>query len=408
MAAQRARVKSLTTNLFSVPDFRPLLFVGFVSFIVRWLELLAMALFAYRVTESAFVVAMLTMLRVLPMGLFGAFIGAAADRIKLRSALILVVVVSMATTLALAVLASLGALQVWHLAVASFVNGICWATDNPVRRMMIGDAVGPERMGPAISLDVGANNASRVLGPILAGTLLARYEIASVFWLGVVLYAASLVAALRIRRRDVNAAAHPTSIISGIREGFAWLRGDRRLVGVFVVTVIFNIFGWPYTSMVPVISTEYFQLDPKGVGLIASCEGVGGLLGAVLFVSLARSEWYGRIYLGATAFYFATMIGFATAPVVPVAVVLLLLNGMSGVGFAVMQATLVYRDSPVEMRARLLGVLSVCIGAGPIGFMYLGLLADLLTPRVATVAIALQGMLALLLTRRYWAPVFRM
>ena len=370
--------------------------------------MLAMALFAYRVTESAFVVAMLTMLRVLPMGLFGAFIGAAADRIKLRSALILVVVVSMATTLTLAVLASLGALQVWHLAVASFVNGICWATDNPVRRMMIGDAVGPERMGPAISFDVGTNNASRVLGPILAGMLLARYEIASVFWLGVVLYAASLAAALRIRRRGVNAAAHPTSIISGIREGLTWLRGDRRLVGVFVVTVIFNIFGWPYTSMVPVISTEYFQLDPKGVGLIASCEGVGGLLGAMLFASLARSEWYGRIYLGATAFYFATMIGFATAPAVPVAVVLLLLNGMSGVGFAVMQATLVYRDSPVEMRARLLGVLSVCIGAGPIGFMYLGFLADVLTPRVATVAIALQGMLALLLTRRYWAPVFRM
>ena len=388
-------------------DFRPLLFVGCVSFTVRWLEMLAMALFAYRVTGSAFVVAMLTMLRVLPMGLFGAFIGAAADRFALRSVLLLVVAVSMAGTLALAILASLGALQVWHLVVASFVNGICWATDNPVRRMMIGNAVGPERMGPAISLDVGANNASRVLGPVLAGVLLARYEISSVFWLGVVLHAASLVAALRVHDSGANAVSHPGSIVGDIRAGFNWLRGDRRLVAVFTVTVIFNVFAWPYTSMVPVIATEYFQLDPKGVGLIASCEGVGGLLGALLFSSFARSEWYGRIYLGATAVYLATMIGFATAPSVPLAVVLLLLNGMSGVGFAVMQTTLVYRDSPVEMRARLLGVLSVCIGLGPVGFMYLGVLADVLTPRVATVAIGLQGILALLLTRRYWAPVLR-
>jgi len=69
--------------------------------------------------------------------------------------------------------------------------------------------------------------------------------------------------------------------------------------------------------------------------------------------------------------------------------------------------TLVYRDSPVEMRARLLGVLSVCIGTGPIGFVYLGFLAEAFTPRAGTIALAVQGLLAMLLTRRYWAPLFR-
>ena len=72
-----------------------------------------------------------------------------------------------------------------------------------------------------------------------------------------------------------------------------------------------------------------------------------------------------------------------------------------------MQATLVYRDSPPEMRARLLGVLSVCIGSSPIGFAYLGLLAEMLTPRIAVVALVLQGLLALLLLRRYWLPATR-
>src|SRR5688572_30883352 len=116
----------MASRLFSLPDFWRLWSVGLVAFVVRWLEMLGVALFAYQTTGSAFVVAMLSMLRLLPMGLFGAFLGAAADRFEHRSALIALVAMSMLGTLPLAILASLGALQIWHLAVASFINGICW------------------------------------------------------------------------------------------------------------------------------------------------------------------------------------------------------------------------------------------------------------------------------------------
>ena len=158
--------------------------------VVRWLEMLALALFAYQLTGSAFVVAMLTMLRMLPMGLFGALIGAAAERLDRRRVLVLVVAMSMIVTLALAILASLDAIAVWHLAVASFVNGIGWAADHPVRRMMIGDAVGAERIGSALSIDTATNNGTRVLGPMLSGLLLAEYGITSVFWFSLALYTA--------------------------------------------------------------------------------------------------------------------------------------------------------------------------------------------------------------------------
>ena len=87
---------------------------------------------------------------------------------------------------------------------------------------------------------------------------------------------------------------------------------------------------------------------------------------------------------------------------------LLLVGGPAAAVFAVMQTTLVYRSAPVAMRARLLGVLSVCIGTGPIGFLYLGFLAETLTPRNATMALAAQGMLVLLLTRRYWVGTLRL
>ena len=101
----------------------------------------------------------------------------------------------------MALLAGAGALAVWHLGALSFVNGLAWAADNPVRRLMIGQAVGAERMGAAMSVDVGTNNASRLLGPTLGGAILAGVGIGGAFWVSVALYAAALVAALAVRRR---------------------------------------------------------------------------------------------------------------------------------------------------------------------------------------------------------------
>lgn len=393
-------------RLLSIADFRRLWLIGFAAFVVRWLEMLAYGLFAYQLSGSAFVVAMIGMLRLAPMGLFGAFLGVAADRFERRGALVLTIAVSLATTLVLLVLAILDRVEVWHLAAASFVNGTCWATDNPVRRVMIGDVVGRNRMGEAMSLDIATNNLSRVLGPALSGVLLGLFGIASVFWLGVALYCVSLVAALRIRVHHPPA-AQGTSFIASLREGFAWLRGDERLIGVLLITVIFNVFGWPFTSMIPVIATDYLDLGARDVGLLASCDGIGGLASAMLVALLARPGNYGRIYVVSVAVYLVLVIGFVTAPTAPLAAVLLLLTGVSAVGFAVMQATLVYRDAPAAMRARLLGVLSVCIGTAPLGFVYLGFLAEVLSPRLGTVVLSAQGLLVLALTRRYWASVVR-
>ena len=159
--------------LFGEGDFRRLWLVGVVVFAVRWLEMLAVAVFAYQHTGSPFIVALLTMLRMLPMALFGALVGALAERLERRTALIVVVVSMLLSSLVLALLAWSGTLEVWHVALASFVNGIAWTTDNPVRRTMIGEVVGPERMSAAMSLDVGANNASRMLGPTVGNLVLA-------------------------------------------------------------------------------------------------------------------------------------------------------------------------------------------------------------------------------------------
>lgn len=115
-------------------------------FTVRWLETVAVGVFVYQHSRSAFLVAVMTMLRLLPMGLFGAFIGAWAEKIDRHITLILVVLLMLTTSASLALLAYSGHLAIWHLAAASFLNGLGWATGTPVRRVMIGDVVGGSQM----------------------------------------------------------------------------------------------------------------------------------------------------------------------------------------------------------------------------------------------------------------------
>src|SRR5262245_44435087 len=115
--------------LLGEPDFRRLWLVGVVVFAVRWLEMLAVAVFAYQRTGSPLIVAV-DDVRMLPMALFGALVGAMAERLERRSALILVILSMLLSSLTLALLAWADALEVWHVALASFINGITWTTDN--------------------------------------------------------------------------------------------------------------------------------------------------------------------------------------------------------------------------------------------------------------------------------------
>jgi MFS family permease len=388
----------------SEPDFWRLWFVGLVVFTVRWLETVAVGVVVYQRTGSAFLVAMMTMLRLLPMGLFGAFLGALAERFDRRSTLIGVVLLMGATSATLAVLAWTGTLQVWHLALASFVNGCGWATDNPVRRMMMGEVVGRDHMGTAMSVDVGANNASRMVGPTVGGLLLASIGIEGAFLLSVVLYIGAAYAAVTIRSR-IAPATGSGAVLARISEGLRIVRGDQRLIGTLTVTIIYNVFAWPFTSMIPVIGRDRLLLGPEGVGILASMDGIGAFFGALLLALFLTPPWYGRAYVGGVIVYMVMLIVFATVTNPAIAGAALLLTGLGGAGFSTMQATIVYLAAPPEMRSRILGVLSVCIGTGPIGFVWLGWLADAIGAHYATAVTGVMGLLALAMTWRLWRAI---
>lgn len=391
-------------RMIEAPDFWRLWYVGLTVSTVRWVETVAVGVVVYQRTDSAFVVSMMTMLRLLPMGLFGVFLGALAERFDRSRTLLGVVLVMIATSVALVILDRTGQLEVWHLAFASFVNGCGWCTDNPVRRVMIGEIVGRERMGTAMSLDVGASNASRMVGPVIGGLLLAGPGIQGAFVLSALLYATALVAVLTIRSR-IPRVAVSGAVLARIGEGLALVRTDRRLIGVLVVTVIYNIFGWPFTSMIPVIGRDRLSLGPEGVGLLATMDGVGAFFGALLLTLWLTPRWHTRAYLGGVIAYMIAVVIFAWVQSPWLAGAALLLTGLAGAAFASMQATLVYLASPAEMRSRILGVLTVCIGTGPIGFVWLGWLADRIGSHNATAVTGILGLLAMAASWRWWKDI---
>ena len=386
------------------PDYWRLWYVGMVVSTVRWLETVAMGIVVYQQTGSAFVVAMITMLRLLPMGLFGAFLGAFAERFDRRLTLAGVVGLMAVTSAALSVIAWTATLEVWHLALASFINGCGWATDNPLRRMMMGEVMGRDRMATAMALDVGASNASRMVGPTVGGLLLAGAGIEGAFLLSVLMYASAVVATLRVRTR-IPSSPGAGAVLARTWEGVAIVLTDKRLGAIMAVTVIYNVFAWPFTSMIPVIGRDRLFLGPQGVGLLTSVDGVGAFVGAFVLALWLAPGWHARAYVGGVAAYLVGLIAFALAPVPVLAAAALLVTGLSGAAFATLQATIVYLAAPVEMRSRILGVLSVCIGTGPVGFLWLGWLADRIGAPHATAITGAMGLLALAATYPLWRRI---
>jgi predicted MFS family arabinose efflux permease len=165
------------------------------------------------------------------------------------------------------------------------------------------------------------------------------------------------------------------------------------------------VFGWPFTSMVPVIGQDHLLLGPEGIGILASMDGIGAFAGAVLMAMFCRPAFYRTAYVGGVMLYMLMLTVFALVPLPALAGGALMMTGLGGAGFSIMQATLVYLASPPEMRSRMLGVLSVCIGIGPVGFIGLGWLADAIGATWATAATGLAGLLAMLLARPLWRAI---
>jgi predicted MFS family arabinose efflux permease len=172
-----------------------------------------------------------------------------------------------------------------------------------------------------------------------------------------------LYAAFRVRYRN-RALIELAPVLARIAEGLRLVRSDRRLIDTLVVTMIYNVFGWPFTSMIPVIGQNQLGLDAEGIGILASMDGIGAFCGALLLTLFLRPVWYARAYLGGVATYMVMLIVFALVPSPGIAGSALLLTGLGGAAFSTMQATLVYLAAPPVSRCRLNGSASIPVQGG--------------------------------------------
>ena len=381
------------------PQLHRLWAVGMLMSLIRWLEILAFAVFTYDQTKSALWVASLMMLRLLPLSLFGMAIGALASHIPRRWLLIVMHAGLLSTSLLLLIVSALGAIEVWHLALASFINGIVWAGDMPLRRSLMGDLAGHGRMVQAMSLDAVASNACRLIGPMLGGLLLTLGGLPLVLLCTTLLYL-PVLAALGglIEPPPTQAVATKATIRDLLLRGLNTVRESRPLQATLWITMIFNLFGWPVLSMVPVIGIDQLQLDAQGVGLLASLDGIGSLVGALTLTSIARRLRNGPVYLGAVLLFLVLQAGFAWSHHVLLTGAILFVIGIAQAGFTVMQTTLVYNSAPADRRLEVMGLMTMCIGVAPLGFLAIGWLAERLGAPMAALICAVTGLVAVALT----------
>ncbi len=381
-------------------QYQRLWVVGMSVGLIRWVEVLAYAVFTYEQTQSALWVASLMMLRMLPLALFGVWLGALAARLSRRQLMLSGFGAMFLVTVGLLILSVQGHIEVWHLVAASALSGVLWAADMPMRRGLMGDIAGPQRMAQAMSLDAVATSVCRLIGPGLGGLLIARGGLTAVFLGLALLYLPGLVALARLHEPLNRAAADRKSMTALLAGGFQAARASPQLLAALWLTILFNLFAWPVLSMVPVIGQEQLRLDAEGVGLLVSLEGVGALLGALLLSAGASRLRHGALYFGAVLSFMLLQLLLAWSPQLWVAGAVVLALGLVQTCFAVMQVTLVYTAAPPRLRAEAMGLMTMCIGVSPLGFLAVGALAERLGAPMATLVCGLFGLLGVALTWR--------
>ena len=392
--------------LLGNPRFLVVWVVGGLTGVVRWLQLLVLGLYTFQITGSPLLVSVIPMLWMLPLALCGPFVGVVADRVSRKALLVGSLVLALAVSVVMAIASSAAALGFPWIAAASVVSGIFWATDMPVRRRLLGDLSDGD-LAAAMSLDSATSNATRMAGPVLGGVVLQTFSLSGVFLLSAAVFAVCLVAIALTPVPGAGRPARSTHFVRELISGIRFVAGDARLRWVFGITIVFNVFGFPFTSMIPVIGSGQLGLDPAMVGLLGSTEGFGAFIGAIVIAMAVRPRAFASLYVWGTTAYLALigclgMVslfgGGAVFPFVAAAGVLLAI-GLAGACFSAMQSTLSYLNALPEYRSRVLGVLTLCIGTGPIGFLHVGWLAETFGAPVALMVTASEGLLALLALR---------
>jgi MFS family permease len=397
------------------PDYRRFWWGGFISLTGAWMRITALAWLIYDMTGSPLMLGTVTFANTIPTMLLAVFGGVLADRSDKRAVLLVTQASFMATAGILALLTLAGRIEVWHILVFSVAGGIAGAVDMPARQSFIPHLVAREDLTNAVALNSAAFNGSRIIGPAIAGLIIARYGPRGgpgwSFAINALAYLAVLGALVTIRVDSKPDAPSRQSMLQDVREGlvYAWRSPAlRTLLGLLAVS---GGFGLSYTVLMPVFARDVLGVEASGFGMLMTASGVGSTIGALAIASAAPSRPPALI-LGLMAVFTVLLAAFAVTTDYLMA--LLLMVGVSGTITAYMSAsnTTIQTIVPDALRGRVMSLYILALfGTGPFGGLLAGWLASWLGAQGAVLVCAAVCGAAALATRLSgrrdaWRPAF--
>ena len=378
-----------------------------VSLIGTWMQTVAQSWLMYRLTGSAAMLGLIGFAGQIPVFVLAPLGGVIADRFNRHRILVFTQTTMMVLALTLAILTLLGTVKVWQIFVLASLLGIANAFDIPARQAFIVQMVGREDLVNAIALNSSMVNGARMVGPAVAGIVVAEFGEGWCFLLNGLSYVAVIAALLRMH---VTRAANSTAAISAwesIVEGFSFAWQTTPVRALLLLLGLVSLMGMPYSVLMPIFADRVLGGGPHAYGLLMSCAGVGALLGAASLTSRKSVRGLGR-WVAASATGFGVMlIAFSLSRVLWLSAVVLVPAGFCMMVEMAASNTLIQSMVPDRLRGRVMAVYSMMfMGMAPLGALMAGALAQ---PLGAPTTVAIGGIACIVggLTFGLRLPVLR-
>jgi len=356
-----------------------LFFTGqLISLIGTWMDTVAEAWLVYRLSHSPLLLGVAAFASQIPVFLLAPIGGLIADRYDRRKILIWTQALSMVQAMILAILTLTHVVTIWHVIVLAAGLGIVNAIDMPTRQAFVVDMVNREDLMNAIALNSSMFNGARVVGPAVAGVIVAAIGEGWCFFANSVSYIAVIAGLwLMTTRPDAAPRAAHAGAISQIKEGFRFVMSEKPVRALLSLLAVVSLFGMSYSVLMPVFADQILHAGPRGLGLLMGCAGVGALGGAISLALKKEVAGLGRwIVLGACGFGVALII-FGQSSITLLSCVVLL-----GAGYAMMvqmssSNTLIQSMVPDHLRGRVMAIYTgTFMGMAPVGALLSGTLAQ--------------------------------
>jgi predicted MFS family arabinose efflux permease len=356
------------------------------SSVGTWMQIVAQSWLIYRLSHSAFLLALDQFLGGIPIFLFSLIGGVVADRVERRKVLLGSQYVQLACAALLTVLVATATVHVWHILLLSCVAGFAQAFGGPAYQALIPTLVNREDMPNAIALNSIQFNMAVTIGPALAGQALARIGETWCFGLNALSFVAPIIALLLISNRFLPKPSKE-SVLTSLKLGLRFVREQEAMTALIVLAFCMTALSMPLRTYIPVFVNDIFRAGPRIYGNLLSLIGVGSICGSLAIAALGNAPGKGRRALVMMLFLGAAISGFALSRKLPLSGALLVLFGFALMAVFASVSSLVQLITTDEMRGRVMSVYNCAFRGGmPLGNLISGWLVPALTAPIVLTA----------------------